>query len=573
MRFWTAIPERLKLAAVLTVALAMLVAGVTTAVFNERLYREQKTRDVGVEAEILAASVAGALAFDDRSTVQQYVDALSANPEVEVVGVYDDKGLLVARFIRKNAPAGPTLQVTRPVTQGQTALGRVYLKTITEPLARRVSRVGIVALLAVMASLLVAVMGAGQAAQRRANKALAERAQDLAEANRQLEIEMEERARAEEALRQSQKMEAIGQLTGGVAHDFNNLLMVASGGLDLMDRTDDPARRQKLKDGVREALTRGADLVRQLLAFSRRSALKPEVVDLGQKIESMRILLDRSLREDITVSMDLAEHLWPVELDANQLELAILNLAVNARDAMPNGGPITIKVENAPSHRREGETGDYVCVSVSDQGQGMAPDIVSRVFEPYFTTKEVGKGTGLGLSQVYGFCRASGGEVRIESAPDQGTTVAMYLPRSNKAAPEKPMEAVRRRRRRAQGRILLVEDDEGVAALVAEMLTELGYAPTRAATVSTALDAFERDPAYDMVLSDMVMPGDRNGLDLAREIWKRRAGVPVLLTTGYSEAAAQATAEGVRVLLKPYRIEALATELEAAKADALRQHA
>src|SRR3569832_1304784 len=160
MRFWTAIPERLKLAAVLTVALAMLVAGVTTAVFNERLYREQKTRVVGVVAVFLAASVAGALAFDDRSTVLQYVDALSANPEVEVVGVYDDKGLLVARFIRKNAPAGPTLQVTRPVTQGQTALGRVYLMTITDPFARRVSRVGIVALLAVMASLLVAVLGA-----------------------------------------------------------------------------------------------------------------------------------------------------------------------------------------------------------------------------------------------------------------------------------------------------------------------------------------------------------------------------------------------------------------------------
>jgi signal transduction histidine kinase/ActR/RegA family two-component response regulator len=573
MGVWAKVPERWRLVIVLTGALALLIGGVSMAFFNERLAREQKARDVGVQAQILAASVSAGLAFDDKPAVQEYVDAMGSNPEIQSVRVFDDKNVEMARLNRAKPVEGPSLSVTRPVVQGATRLGRVELRIIVEPTTRRLSRVAGVALLVIMASLLLAVMGAAQAAQARANATLAERAEDLAEANRLLEIQIEERAKAEEALRQSQKMEAIGQLTGGVAHDFNNLLMIASGGMDLLDRSDDPVRRQKLKDGIRQALGRGADLVRQLLAFSRRTALKPEVIDLGQRIEGMRILLDRSLRENLTVTLELSADLWPVEADASELELAILNLAVNARDAMPAGGSIVIRAENAPNVERGGRTGDFVRLSVTDTGEGMTADVISRVFEPYFTTKAVGKGTGLGLSQVYGFCRASGGEVRIDSAPGEGATVSLYLPRSDKPAAQKLQERVRRRVRAGHGRILLVEDDDGVAALVGEMLSELGYEPTRAPTVNDALRAFDDDPDFDLILSDMVMPGELNGLDLARAVWQRREGMPILLTTGYSEAAATATAEGLRVLLKPYRIEALAAELEAVRAEARRLHA
>ncbi len=230
-----------------------------------------------------------------------------------------------------------------------------------------------------------------------------ERTRALAEANRQLRIEMDERARVEETLRHAQKIEAIGQLTGGVAHDFNNLLMVISGGLDMLDRQADPNRRRRLMDGMIQAAQRGASLTRQLLAFSRRQKLRPEPVEVASQIGGMRELLDRSLRGDVHVEFDFPETLWPVEVDPGELELVILNLAVNARDAMPNGGTIIVRGENLPDLRDEQIAGDYVCLSVIDTGTGMSADVLARVFEPFFTTKDIGKGSGLGLAQVHGF--------------------------------------------------------------------------------------------------------------------------------------------------------------------------
>ena len=398
---------------------------------------------------------------------------------------------------------------------------------------------------------------------------VAERTSALEQANNQLRVEMAERARVEEALRQAQKLEAIGQLTGGIAHDFNNLLMVISGGLDMIDHQKDPARRHRLKAGMLQAAERGARLTRQLLAFSRRQELRPEPVDLARHIGAMRDLLDRSLRGDVHMAFDFPRSLWPVEVDPGEFELVVLNLAVNARDAMPKGGTIVMRGENRADIEDGELRGDYVRLTVIDTGVGMPPEIQARVFEPFFTTKEIGKGSGLGLPQVYGFAKQSGGAVRIASEVGLGTEISLYLPRSHKMPSEdryrfvssgaEPPEA------QGRGNVLLVEDDDEVATLVGEMLDQLGYRVTRAASGLAALGALADNRRVDLVFSDIMMPGEMDGVELAREIRRRRRDLPVLLTTGYPQAAAEAAGEsGVRILPKPYRIDELAAALRAA---------
>ncbi|ADG11559.1 ATP-binding protein [Caulobacter segnis] len=542
-------------------AVALVVAAFAMAAYNERLGQQERLRQAEVQLRILAGSMAAPLAFDDRSAAREYVGAQSSNPDVEAVGAYDMQGALAAGYTRAGAPPPPRnvlgpprmdgarLVLTAPVTEDGTVLGSVYLRTVLESPTRRVMRYAGFALLIVMAALLIAVLGAASARE--------------AEAYRELKAEIREREKAEDALRQSQKMEAMGQLTGGVAHDFNNLLMVASSGLDLLERTSDPARRERLRDGIRQAIDRGASLTQQLLAFSRRSPLKPEVVDIGQRLSGMLAILDRSLREDVTVRMQLPPDLWRVEVDASQMEVAVLNIAINARDAMPDGGTITIEARNEPSGRPDG-VGDMVRLAIRDTGVGVAPDMVSRLFEPFFTTKAVGKGTGLGLSQVYGFARASGGEVGVDSVLGEGTTIWLRIPRTTKALVAPPPLAGRPSALgRDRQRVLLVEDDDSVAHLVEEMLRELGYEVKRVGDGASALDTLRSDPSFQLVFSDMVMPGDIGGLDLARDISRLRPDLPVVLTTGYSAAAAAASKEGRRVLVKPYRIEALAAELDA----------
>lgn len=391
------------------------------------------------------------------------------------------------------------------------------------------------------------------------------RTRELANSNIELRHQMAERARVEETLRQAQKMEAVGQLTGGIAHDFNNLLMVISSGLDLLARHTDDARRQRVMDRMRQASQRGASLTRQLLAFSRRQALKPEAVDLAAQIGGMRELLRRSLRGDVDVQLDFADDLWPVKVDPAELELALLNLAVNARDAMPTGGTIVLRAENAPGERVEGRQGDYVRLSVIDSGVGMAPDVKTRAFEPFFTTKEIGKGSGLGLAQVYGFARQSGGTVLIDSRVGQGTCVTVVLPRST-ITPQRDHVSAKTSKLASgsSGCVLLVEDDDEVAALVSEMLHEIGYEVTRAASAESALGALANSRGIDIVFSDVMMPGSMDGIGLAREIRIRRPGLPVLLTSGYAEAAKRAAAaEGVHLLPKPYALEELAKALTA----------
>jgi len=549
---------RVNLTPVMAVSLAaaLVFAGVGLGLYNEHLSVVERERQGATQAKILAASVAAPLAFDDVSTTREYINALRVNPDVEAAGAYGRDGLLEAGYAvlgpappREITPSPPRLEdggliVTAPVRQGSTILGSVYVRTTIEAWPRRAVRYLGIALLVLMASILVAVLGAAQASLR--------------EAHGKLKAEVGERQKAEDALRQSQKMEAMGQLTGGVAHDFNNLLMVASSGLDLLDKTNDPARRERLKQAIRQAIDRGASLTQQLLAFARRSALRPEVVDIAALVGGMRELLERSLRENIVVDLRLGMT-WPVEVDASQLQVAILNIAVNARDAMPVGGVITVSAQNEP-----GEV-DRVRLSVRDSGTGIPPEMLERVFEPFFTTKAVGQGTGLGLSQVYGFVRSSGGEVQIQSELGQGTTVSLLLPRSAKPVPESaPPPAAIPNDREQRARVLLVEDDDSVAALVCEMLDELGYKAMRAVSAAHALDRLASDGPFDLVFSDMVMPGDMDGLQLAQEIARRRPELPIVLTTGYSSAAASASAEGIRLLVKPYRIDTLAAELTAA---------
>jgi CheY-like chemotaxis protein len=372
---------------------------------------------------------------------------------------------------------------------------------------------------------------------------------------------MAERARAEEALRQAQRIEAVGQLTGGVAHDFNNLLMVIAGGLEMLDRHDDEKRRQRLLQGMRLATERGTALTRQLLAFARRQKLRPEPIDLTRQVGGMHDLLDRSLRGDIKVATVFADDLWPVEVDPGELELVLLNLAVNARDAMPNGGTITIHARNVPARSGAAPAGDFVELSVIDDGTGMPAEVVARAFEPFFTTKEVGKGSGLGLAQVYGFAQQSGGYARIVSEVGSGTTISLMLPRSHKSPAARSLNELRAEftGQNEGAHVLLVEDDDEVAALVNEMLQHLGFTVTRAASAAAALGALANDRRIDLVFSDIMMPGGMNGVDLAREVRKRRPELPVLLTSGYADASKRAAeAEGIAVLAKPYRLDLLA---------------
>jgi signal transduction histidine kinase/ActR/RegA family two-component response regulator len=386
------------------------------------------------------------------------------------------------------------------------------------------------------------------------------------------------RRAVEDRLRQAQKIEALGQLTGGVAHDFNNLLQVISGGLQLVGRQTDPARREQLFASMKQAVDRGASLCRQLLAFSRRQALKPEAVNLKRLVGDMEELLSRSLRGDIQIRTAFANRLWCVEVDPGELELVILNLALNARDAMPSGGIIEITASNSPALADHDLAGDFVRLDIADSGVGMSPEILAHAFEPFFTTKEVGSGSGLGLAQAHGFAKASGGVVRIASAPGRGTSVSLFLPRTVKT----PADTPERMRHAADdtpansAQVLVVEDDDEVAALTVEMISQLGYETTRVASAEAALGALADRRSVDIVFSDVMMPGRMSGVELAHEIRRRRPNLPVLLTSGFAEAARRkAGAQTLKIIPKPYRIDELRDALAAVRQDArksIREH-
>ncbi|HXX03177.1 MAG TPA: ATP-binding protein [Xanthobacteraceae bacterium] len=377
---------------------------------------------------------------------------------------------------------------------------------------------------------------------------------------RRLYDEAERREAAEGALRQAQRLEAIGQLTGGVAHDFNNLLMIVSGSVHRLRRELSGEKQQRLLDAIGNATQRGESLTRQLLAFSRRQMLQPCVIDLTRRLPELKEMLSRSLRGDIEIRVVVPSSPCLVKADPSELELALFNLAFNARDAMPSGGTLTITVKPIMLRGKaneEGLSGEFVAVRIADTGEGIAPEVLPRVFEPFFTTKEVGKGTGLGLSQVYGFARQSGGAATITSALRRGTAITLFLPRSFEvpAQPSEPSIAASAPLR--AGTVLVVEDNGDVVEVAGAYFADLGYVVKTAASAQAGLELLEREGGIDLVFSDILMPGGMNGLDLAKAVRERFANVIVLLTTGYSSSAQDAMRQGFEVLQKPYDLAAL----------------
>ena len=378
----------------------------------------------------------------------------------------------------------------------------------------------------------------------------------------QLESEIAERRRAEEILHQSQKLEALGQFTGGIAHDFNNLLTVILGSLGIAERL--AAGNEHLKrmlNAARRAADRGAGLTQDLLTFSRRQPLRAEVFRPADRLRGTINLLRRSLNSDIALELDAHDGGRAVEADPGQLELALLNIGLNARDAMPGGGTLRIAVTDARlDDPPAGLVGDFVAISVTDTGTGIPPEVQARAFEPFFTTKEVGKGSGLGLSQAYGFARQSGGTITLDSAVGRGTTVTLYLPATTGAPPataEVPAAEVEAPVVPA-ARVLVVEDDPDVAELATQLIGELGYAVEVATGARAALDVLQRGQPIDLVFSDIMMPGGMNGVDLGQAVRSDFPDTAVLLATGYSEAASGAAANGFTLITKPYHARELA---------------
>ena len=376
---------------------------------------------------------------------------------------------------------------------------------------------------------------------------VAERTRELFEANAALHEQIAERERVEEALRQTQRLEAVGQLTSGVAHDFNNLLTVIAGNIEFLQRAVSDDRSRRRLDVMRGAAERGARLTAQLLAFSRRQRLDPVPVQLNETVASMRDLLQASIGGAVRIETTLQSDLWPALVDATQIELIILNLAINARDAMAVGGCLTIETANvrltgAPTRPEEPPPGDYAMVAVSDTGTGISPEVLARVFEPFFTTKEVGKGSGLGLAQVYGFAKQSGGGIRIDTKLGEGTTFRVYLPRVAADSPARETECVEVdcstvRKPGDKPVLLVVDDDTAVREITVTKLAEADYVVREASSGLAATHVLEHDPCFDLVVVDFAMPG-MNGVDLAAEIRRRWPAIPVMFVTGYADQSA-----------------------------------
>jgi signal transduction histidine kinase/CheY-like chemotaxis protein len=537
---------------------------------------------------VLASTVTAALAFDDRKAAREYVNALAVDPQIQAVAVYDARGHLFAAYARDGEHAlpaatavsdprldGDVLKVTVPVAQGRNTLGSVYLETAIDPISRRLERYAIIALLVSMASLIFVLLGLAQRRLAEANERLRRQGIDLAEANENLLAQIAQRESVEGALRQAQKMEAMGQLTGGIAHDFNNLLQVILGNLELLQRrklvADDEANRM-VASAVRGA-ERAATLTQRLLAFARRQPLDPRPLDVNKLVQGMSDLLHRSLGEAIRVETVLAGGIWRVAVDANQLENALLNLAVNARDAMAGTGKLTIETANVHldepyAQANEVRPGQYVMIAVSDSGSGMTPEVTAKAFEPFFTTKDVGKGSGLGLSQVYGFIKQSEGHAKIYSEPGDGTTVKLYLPRLAGAASGERVAvgAPALPAGREDRRILVVEDDEDVRTHAVTMLKELGYTVLEAADAESALRLFDAHPDVRLLFTDVGLPGGRNGRELADALRRRNPELAVLFTTGYARNAIVHHGRldpGVDLITKPFTFAALANKVHA----------
>ncbi len=375
----------------------------------------------------------------------------------------------------------------------------------------------------------------------------------------------------EAQLRQAQKLDAVGQLTGGIAHDFNNLLTVILGNAELLAcELSDKPKLQRLAEISANAAERGAELTSRLLSFARKQPLKPKVVDVSQLILGMDGLLRRTLPENVELEMVKSGNIWKIEVDETQLETALLNLALNARDAMPDGGHLTIEVDNVTlddeyvANEPDVTAGQHVVIVVSDTGHGMPADVVSRVFEPFFTTKGVGKGSGLGLSMVYGFVKQSGGHIRVYSEPGDGTSFKLYFPRALASDGQIVQEPEAKLVPRGQETVLVVEDEDLVREHVVAQLTSLGYRVLAAPNGIKALELINVSPEIDLLLTDVIMPGGMGGRDLADAAWLVRPDLKVLFTSGYTHSSTthnKKLDDGVDLISKPYRRDQLAKKI------------
>ena len=398
-----------------------------------------------------------------------------------------------------------------------------------------------------------------------------ERTGELATANRQLLRQMEERERVEATLRQMQRLEAVGQLTSGVAHDFNNLLTVVLGNIRFLDRELAAAGIEgKIKQRLghmRSAAERGAKLTDQMLSFSRRQRLEPRALDLNEAVAGMHELLQSTIGGSIRIETRLAEDLWPALADPTQLELAVLNLAINARDAMGIGGTLTVSTRNValdlPAHPEEPPPGEYVEICVNDTGSGMTPDVRAKAFEPFFTTKEIGKGSGLGLSQILGFAKQSGGGVSVRSKVGEGTSICIYLPRAN-SRPENLTQDDRAADTRALigARILLVDDDNAVREVTAEALREVGYEVLEAGSGGAALEVLD-GLDIDLLIIDLAMPG-MSGAQLATRVRTKWPDMPILFVTGFADRSLLADISEAQIVGKPFAAGELAAKAQLA---------
>jgi len=564
---------------VLLIATVVIGAGLLAAIYDTQIYQSQKIRALEVQAEILANSVAAALAFEDRETALQYVTALQANPEISAAAVYGLDGSIYASYARDDRPLpfpayeGPAgfeggfLVTSLPVVQNDRLLGRIYLREPGEPLGRRIIRYGGFILLVAMGSLVFAVLIS-------ARKELAAKNAELQARNTSLLEQIEAREKVEEALRQSQKMEAVGQLTGGIAHDFNNMLAVIIGALELLKRraARGETNLNEFADAALDGAQRAASLTQRLLAFSRQQALRPEPVDVNKLVAGLSELLRRTIGENIRIETVLAGGMWRTSVDPHQLENALLNLAVNSRDAMPDGGRLTIETANShldESYAREVgvPAGQYVMLAVTDTGTGMKAETVAKAFDPFFTTKGVGKGTGLGLSQVYGFVRQSGGHVKIYSEIGQGTSIKIYLPRHLGEAATATTSTASVIHDSQGTCVLVVEDEPSVRSFAVAALKEIGYRVLEAPDAATGLRLLEQHPDVEILFTDVVMP-DSNGRQLAERAVKLRPMLKVLYTTGYTKNAVVHNGvldPGVHLLSKPFTIEQLSAALHTVK--------
>jgi signal transduction histidine kinase/CheY-like chemotaxis protein len=555
---------------IFAVALLILVAGIAVSfVFNGAYTRARVEQTQGF-SDVLAASTAAAVDFEDAAAAQQAADAYRVNKQVRLIGIFDRDGRFVAGYERSGEPVpvmigalpaadDSEIRVSSPIIQSGQHIGMVYLDIDKDLRSRTFARYGILLGLFLLAALVVATVGLAQVQLRRANRELGSRADALGRANELLEEQMEERAKAEEQLRQSQKMQALGQLTGGIAHDFNNLLTVIQGSADMLCRPELPEpKRVRFAQAIVQAATNAAALTSQLLAFARRQPLMPEQIDVNALIADLRELIEGTVGERIEVVMEFGPQPCPVKADRAQLQSALLNIASNARDAMDGRGMLTIRTGSA----KNAAGASMIAIEMTDTGSGMDAETMDRIFEPFFTTKATGKGTGLGLSQVYGFASQSGGDVQVHSEPGKGTRLTLTLACASEQRTAAEGSQPAQIADQPTVAILVVEDNEEVGAFAETLLSELGHRVTRASSAEEALE-LARARQFDIVLSDVVMPG-MGGLKLAQILASEQPRLPVVLATGYSQEITDSGSGGRPVILKPYRLATLSETLAAA---------